>query len=294
MPVDQREIAAIFDFDGTLAEDTTAAFAKWKGIKDPQAEIYDKTTALVADGWDPPLAYLTRLCRRVQELGLPPIRRYEFVAFGQKFKPYRGVENFLRGLRKRFESEPDFKEAGLVLNYYVISAGIGDIIRSVRIAPLFKEIWACEFHYDHTGVVVEPKATVSFTEKTKYLFYINKGISGAESRTAPYAVNVELNPEDRPVPLGQMVYVGDGPSDVPCMAIINKARPPGKTILVVNEKDVHKSWELLGRGRPVPPEYGKKGHARAVIEDAVFTIAASVVERKLGEKRKHLEKKVGH
>jgi hypothetical protein len=208
--------------------------------------------------------------------------------------PLRRLRSSCENSASVFESETKFKEAGLQLSYYIISGGIGDIIRSVPIARLFREIWACEFDYDSAGRVKCVKATVSFTEKTKYRFYINKGISGAQSRVTPYAVNAEFATEDRAVPLGQMVYVGDGPSDVPCMSIIQKAKPPGKTILVVGPKDIHKSWELLGRGRPVPPQYGKGGDARLVIEDAVFTIAESVADTRLADRKKHLVKKVGY
>jgi len=292
--VDQREIALIFDFDGTLAEDSTSAFARWKGVKDPQTDVYDWANKLIARGWDPPLAYLQTLRASVRKHNLPLIHKKDFVAFGTQFKVFKGVERFLRDLRKRFDTETKIKKAGLQLNYYIISGGVGDIIRNVSIARLFKEIWACEFHYDKQGWATYVKATVSFTEKTKYLFFINKGISGTQSRVSPYVVNVELAPEDRPVPLSQMVYVGDGPSDVPCMSIIQRAKPPGKTILVVGESGIHKSWEFLGRGRPVPAEYGKHGHARLVIEDAVMTIAESVADKRLADKEKYLEKKVGY
>jgi hypothetical protein len=294
VPVDQREIALIFDFDGTLAEDSTAAFARWKGIKDPQADVYDVAGKLVTTGWDPPLAYLTALQGAVKKWRLPSITKNDLVKFATKFKPFVGVDRFLRTLRKRFESEPKFREAGLQLSYYIISAGIGDIIRSVPIAPLFREIWACEFDYDDRGRATTIKAIVTFTEKTKYLFYINKGISGAQSRSTPYAVNADLAPEDRPVPLGHMIYVGDGPSDVPCMSILQRAKPPGKTVLVVGESDIHRSWELLGRGNAVPPAYGKKGRAAKIIEDAVFTIADRVAGEKLSARKAQLGKKVGY
>ena len=294
MPVDQREIALIFDFDGTLAEDSTAAFARWKGVRNPQADVYDVAGKMVATGWDPPLAYLTALQGSLTKLRRRPITKTDLVTFGAQFKPFPAVETFLRDLRKRFESEKNYQEARLQLSYYIISSGIGDIIRSVRIARLFREIWACEFEYDKRGLAISVKATVSFTEKTKYLFYIHKGISGAMSRVTPYAVNADLAPEDRPVPLGHMVYVGDGPSDVPCMSIIQKAKPPGKTVVVVGESDIHRSWELLGRGNPVPPEYGKNGRARKIIEDAVFTIANRVSGEKLANRREQLGKKVGY
>ena len=294
MPVDQREIALIFDFDGTLAEDSTAAFARWKGLKNPQADVYDAAAMMVATGWDPPLAYLTALQRGLKKLSLPAITKNDLITFGAAFKPFRGVDKFLRNLRKRFESEQKFRDAGLQLSYYIISAGIGDLIRSAPIARLFREIWACEFDYDSSGKATSIKAIVTFTEKTKYLFYINKGISGAQSRVTPYAVNADLAPEDRPVPLGHMVYVGDGPSDVPCMSIIQKAKPPGKTIVVVGESDIHRSWELLGRGNPVPPAYGKKGRAAEIIQDAVLTIAGRVADEKLADRKAKLGKKVGY
>jgi hypothetical protein len=294
VPIDQREIALIFDFDGTLAEDSTAAFARWKGLKNPQADVYDVAARMVATGWDPPLAYLTSLQRGLKKRRLSRITKNELVTFGGTFKPFRGVDKFLRDLRRRFESEQKYRDAGLQLSYYIISAGIGDLIRSASIARLFREIWACEFEYDDHGRAASIKAIVTFTEKTKYLFYINKGISGAQSRVTPYAVNADLALEDRPVPLAHMVYVGDGPSDVPCMSIIQKAKPPGKTIVVVGESDIHRSWELLGRGNPVPPAYGKRGRAAKIIEDAVLTIASRVADERLADRKAKLGKKVGY
>jgi hypothetical protein len=78
------------------------------------------------------------------------------------------------------------------------------------------------------------------------------------------------------------------------MSVINKAKPPGRCVLVVGPKKVHKSWELLGRGHPVPCDYSKCGHGRAVIEDAVLTIARNVADRIVGEKKALLGKKVGY
>jgi hypothetical protein len=288
----QREIALIFDFDDTLAADSTAAFVKSKGID--HTEFYAVTAKRVAQGWDPPLAYLSLLCELVHNQNIAPIKKTDFSRFGKKLKLFPGVEEFLKEVRRKFESNAIVKDAKLSLNYYLISGGIGDIIRSVPIANMFKEIWACEFDYDAKDLLVRPKATISFTEKTKYLFYINKGISGRESRQAPYAVNVDLKPEDRPVPFSHMIYVGDGPSDVPCMSLLKNAKPPGKSILVVSPEKVHKSWELLERGRPVPSEYGRNGHARAVITDAVLSTATAVADKIIAEKAAHLGKKVGY
>src|SRR5208282_17949 len=245
MAVSQREISLIFDFDETLTEDSTAAFVKSRGL-DPQKDFYELAAERVANGWDPPLAYLTLMCDMTKDGRLQPIRRSDFLDFGRKLKPYPGVQSFLRGLRKKFEADALIKEAEVSLAYYIISGGIGDIIRSVSIVDDFKEVWACEFDYDAYQVVSRPKAVITFSEKTKFLFYINKGITGPQSRQTPYAVNVELKPEDRPVPFCNMIYVGDGPSDVPCMSLLNSSMPPGRSILVVADQKIHKSWELLG------------------------------------------------
>jgi haloacid dehalogenase-like hydrolase len=293
LPESQREIALVFDFDDTLAEDSTAAFVKSRGL-DPQRQFYDIAAKRVTEGWDPPLAYLSLLCELVRDGALATIKRKDFAKFGSRMKLFPGVPDFLTALRKKFLSEPGIKEAGLSLHYYIVSGGIGDIIRSISIANMFKEIWACELDYDKNGVILRPKAIVSFTEKTKFLFFINKGISGAQSRETPYAVNVDLAPENRPVPFSHMVYVGDGPSDVPCMSVINKAKPPGKCVLVSGPKKIHKSWELLGRGYHAPCDYRKTGFGRGVIEDAVLTTARAAADHIIAEKKALLGKKVGY
>jgi hypothetical protein len=292
LAVPQREIALIFDFDDTLAEDSTAAFVKSRGL-DPES-FYAIAGERITQGWDPPLAYLTLLCDYVRDRKLPALRKSDLRNFGKRFKPFPGVPEFLRNLRRRFEQEPRLQEAELHLSYYMISGGIGDIVRSVSIAPLFKEIWACEFDYDSRGVLSRPKAVITFTEKTKYLFYINKGISGAQSRETPYAVNAELSQEDRPVPFSNMVYVGDGASDVPCMSVLRRANPPGRSILVWGRKKFHKAWELLERGTPVHRDFQRNGAAREAIETTVLHLAIEVAERIINAKKRGFAKEVGY
>lgn len=293
-------IAVVFDFDDTLAEDSTAALISF--FKDPQRkdpenkaaqEFYNEAAEMVSRGWDPPLAYLTLLANKVKTGELPPIRKADFEKVGREFVViHKGVDAFLTELRQTFETDSLVKEEKLVLEYYIISGGIGDIVRSTPIAKHFKEIWACEFDFDEKGVIACPKAVISFTEKTRYLFLINKGISREQSYVTPYAVNVDMPPDDRPVPLHHMIYIGDGPSDIPCMSVLEHAKPKGTSILVWGEKKVNKAWEIGDRGKPCPRDYVQWG--KQYIIGGVMNVAQTIAGERLEAKKRKFAMNVGY
>jgi hypothetical protein len=105
----------------------------------------------------------------------------------------------------------------------LISSGIGDVVRHTRIAHEFTGIWASEFIYDEQGGITFPRRIVSFTDKTRYLFHIQKGIVGPSYIGKPFEVNRKI-PEDRlRVPFDQMVFVGDGYTDIPCFSLIRSS-----------------------------------------------------------------------
>jgi hypothetical protein len=96
------------------------------------------------------------------------------------------------------------------LEFYLISSGIGDVVRYTPIAHEFSQIWASEFVYGDDGGIAFARRIVSFTDKTRYLFHIQKGIIGPSYEGKPFEVNRKI-PEDRlRVPFDQMVFVGDG------------------------------------------------------------------------------------
>ena len=107
-------------------------------------------------------------------------------------------------------------DLGVDVEHYVISSGLREIIEGSGIAHEFKQIYACEFYYDESGLAAWPKLDVNFTNKTQFVYRINKGI-------LDIARDKELNdsmPDDsKRVPFTNMVYVGDGLSDVPCAGV---------------------------------------------------------------------------
>lgn len=299
-------IAIIFDFDDTLAEDSTAALINTFAGPPPEPNpkkksaaqfFYDEASDLVSKGWDPPVAYLTLLCDKIRRGDLPPITRQDLQRVGREHVViYDGVREFLRELREKFQADTEIRKAKLALEFYIVSGGIGDIIRSTPIAVdgLFNEIWACELDYEENGVVSRPKSVISFTEKTRYLFLINKGISREESNESPYAVNNEMPLNDRDIPFSHMFYVGDGPSDIPCISLIhNMTQKKDNTLILYGEKTVHKAWEIgANRGRTSPRDY--QNWAKRNIIEGVLRVGQEAAREIIGKREKHLSRDVGY
>jgi hypothetical protein len=122
---------------------------------------------------------------------------------------------------------------------------------------------------------------ISFTEKTKYLFAINKGITYEESRKKPFAVNDFVAPENRRIPFENMIYIGDGLTDVPCFSLLDKAGGKGFGVFEPKKKgDPKKAWEQLVMPRRVttlvPPQYGPEDALGSLLRVAVDSICTGI------------------
>lgn len=114
-------------------------------------------------------------------------------------------------------------ELSLKLFLYRARCGFEEIMNGSKIAPHMKDVFGCTFDvHSKTGVLLFPKSVITFTEKTKFIFAINKGISGSQLRRSPYEVNNSMKEEKRRIPFRNMIYIGDGPSDIPCLSLIRK------------------------------------------------------------------------
>ena len=108
---------------------------------------------------------------------------------------------------------------GLEVEHYIISSGLKEIIEGTSIAREFKEIFAAFFVYDEHGRPIWPAAAVNYTSKTQFLFRINKGILDV---TEDQALNEYTPDERRRIPFSNMIYIGDGLTDVPCMKLVKR------------------------------------------------------------------------
>jgi hypothetical protein len=239
-------IAVVFDFDDTLAPDSTTGYLRRAGLGDLEAFWKTEVAALTGDDWDPVPAYLYRMIEASRSGRIPPITRDGLVAWGRELPLHDGVP----GIFGRLRSVAREANPGTNLEFYLISSGIGDIIRATGIAAEFSDIWASEFHYDERGRAAFPKKVVSFTDKTRYLFHIQKGLVGPKARGRPFDVNRKLRPEQIRVPLRNMIVVGDGYTDIPCFSLVKKEG--GVAIAVYDRRHVEKwsnAYQFVHDGR---------------------------------------------
>tara|TARA_R110000787_G_scaffold107489_6_gene215438 strand:+ start:3242 stop:4084 length:843 start_codon:yes stop_codon:yes gene_type:complete len=226
-------IAVVFDFDDTLAPDTTSGFLSKHGI-DAQDFWLNTVNPMYSKDWDPVPAYLYQMIESGSR-GKLPLTLTELQSWGSEAPLHDGTDTIFRRLRDAVEEA----NPKATLEFYVISSGIGDVLRSTKIAREFKDIWASELSYGESGLATFPRKIISFTDKTRYLFHIQKGLIGKPSRGKPLDVNQKFSNEDLRIPFSNMIFVGDGLTDVPCFSLLTKEK--GMAIGVYDPSHV-KKW----------------------------------------------------
>lgn len=283
-------IAIICDFDDTLGDDTTNLLLKEKlGMtEDEISSFWNKDVGkLVKQGWDPPLAYIHLILNRLRKSKLT-LSNSDLKDLGSKVTLFPGVQDLFPRLRSFVDGTKEFLEAHVQIEFYVISAGFEETIRGTSIADKMKDIFGCTFT-DSKGSLI-PKGIVTFTEKTKFLYAVNKGISGSELRRNPYSVNNVVDKDKRRIPFSNMIYIGDGPTDIPCFSTIYQNG--GKTIGVLKyEKksgnkivDKRRAWAIARGDRdratlgPYQPDYTKGSDLYVNLLLQVELIALKIVD----------------
>jgi phosphoserine phosphatase len=273
-----RTIAIIFDFDGTLAPDSTTSFLASLGI-DTRRFWQDEVQALLADGWDEMPAYLWKMIEWSQ--GRPAeerITREKLQRWGERIEFYPGVESLFEELRAEARAAAPSSN----VEYYLISSGIGEVLRATRIASQFRDIWASDFHYNEAGEIVCARNVVSFTEKTRFIVQISKGIVGPEARGRNKDVNKRIRSGEFAVPFRNMIVVGDGDTDIPMFAMIGRKDLEGRAGVPIGVSDPKQpdKWGRaldMARDRRVftvhPADYSENSALRATLIDAVRRVA---------------------
>ena len=276
----QPVIGIIFDFDETLAPDSTSSFLDSIGIDVPA--FWKRHAKLLAGGWDPIPAYLQMMVRDSRDRKPEErITRDRLVAFGSQLRPYHGVVQLFTRMRKQAAAvHPD-----IAVEFYIVSSGVGDIIRSAPIAKHFTDIWASDFSYNNAGEIDGLKNVVSFTDKTRFIFQISKGIVGARARSNPFLVNEKIPDDKLRMPFDQIIAVGDGFTDVPCFSLVQKF---GGIAIGVYDRDSRerwgKAWGFVESHRVthiVAADYRKRSGLDDALSLAVDRIAKHILLRSM-------------
>ena len=175
--------------------------------------------------------YLNHILTYVKQGRMPGLSNDLLHDLGAEIEFYPGIPDFFELLRKSIESEPAFAEHQIIVEHYVISTGLRKMIEGSQIAPYVAEIWACEFaeliappgYAEGQDALFSPDRqieqlvyTIDNTTKTRAVFEINKGTN----RNPGIDVNSKIAAEDRRIPFQNMIYVADGPSDVPVFSVV--------------------------------------------------------------------------
>ena len=219
-------VALIYDFDKTLATDDMQAFSFIPNLGMTPAEFWGATDEFSKrTGTESILAYLHVMIEACKKKGIPLTKEY-LNSLGKDVKFYEGVTTWFKRLNAYADS------IGIQLEHYVISSGNKEIIEGSSIAKEFKAIYGCEFLYNEFGVAYYPKCIVNYTLKTQYLFRISKGIMDQRDDS----VNERI--DEKHVEFRNMIYLGDGLTDIPCMTVIKEKN--GKSIAVYqpNKKEI--------------------------------------------------------
>ena len=186
---------------------------------------------------DPTLTYMYLITQKAKEAGVP-IKRSYFQTLGRDIEYFPGVEDY-------FERINAYGQAlGITVQHYVISSGNREIIEGCKIYPQFKEVFASEFHYDKDGNADWPAVAINYTGKTQFLFRISKDALNIYDSEK---VNTSIDASERDIPFTNMIYLGDGMTDVPCMRLV-KANG-GYSIGIYTPDKYHTIQKLVAEDR---------------------------------------------
>jgi phosphoserine phosphatase len=238
----QNTIALVYDFDGTLSPQPMQEYTVLPKIGVAPVEFWAMVNREARETEsDPMLVYMRHIIEALERVKVD-VKREDFAAMARAIEYFPGVATWFGRInayvRKRSRDQ-------VKVQHYLISAGQKEILDGVSIRRHFKRIYASEYHFNHHGVATFPKLLVTDTMKTQFLFRINKGIEAVTE-----SINEHMPEDERPIPFQNIVYVGDGMTDVPSMALTKKNG--GHTVAVYDpegDKGRATCVKLLDAGR---------------------------------------------
>lgn len=231
-------IAFLYDFDKTLCTTDMEDYAFIPSLGYTPAEFWGRANAF---GWenrmDGLLAYMYTMIQECTAQNIKLDRAF-LNHCGESIQLFPGVREWFARINAFGES------LGVQVEHYVISSGLREIIEGSGIAQEFREIYACEFYYNENGDACWPKLDVNFTNKTQFVYRINKGILDV---SRDRELNDSMPDDSKRVPFTNMIYMGDGLSDVPCMKMMRAYG--GQAIAVYQASNRQGVEKLLADGR---------------------------------------------
>ncbi len=222
----QNTIAIVYDFDGTLSPQPMQEYTVLPELGIPAKEFWDEVSKQARETEsEGMLVYMRLLIEKAEEKKIH-LGRKELSALAKEIQYFPGVETWFPRINNYIKEIGHGKSK---VEHYIISAGMKEILEGVSIEKKFKNIFASEYHYNHHGVAVFPKQLITDTTKTQFLFRINKG-----KQKLTENINQHMPEHKRPIPFSNIIYIGDGLTDVPSMTVTKQSG--GHSIAVYKPK----------------------------------------------------------
>lgn len=237
-PTKNPILAICYDFDKTLSPDDMQAQGYIQSVGSEVKAFWKESNSLAKDNeMDQNLAYMYLMATKAR--GKLLFKRETLNQAGRSLQLFPGVETWFNRINAYGE------EHGITVEHYIISSGLKEMIEGTTIADNFKKIYASSFYYDTDGVAVWPAQAVNYTNKTQFLFRIEKGVLDINDQQ----VNKYFKPGELRVPFRNIVYIGDSDTDIPCMKLVNLHG--GHSIGVFNSEtqDKSKVYRMLDADR---------------------------------------------
>ena len=253
-------IAICYDFDRTLSPDDMQAQGFIQSVGYDVADFWTESNSLAADNdMDQNLAYMYKMYKESE--GNLLLKKQNLRDYGAQIKLFPGVETWFERIKQYGQ------KMGVIVEHYIISSGLKEMIEGTSIAKsgAFEKIYASSFYYNDRGVAVWPAQVVNFTNKTQYLFRIEKGVLDINDS----AVNDHFNPEELRVPFRNMIYIGDSDTDIPCMRLVSMFG--GHSIGVYNDEtqDKTKVYKMMKDNRIkyfAPTDYSEDSKLEQIVK----------------------------
>ena len=229
-------IAIMYDFDKTLSTTDMQNYDFIPNLGMTPEQFWGSTTDFtVKEGVERILSYMYMMIKCAKEKGIKLTREYLHEC-GKNIKFYPGVTSWFRRINEYGESK------GVIVEHYLVSSGTKEIVEGCQIFPEFTKAYGCEYYYVN-GEPVWPKLAINYTQKTQFFFRIAKG---ATDVTDDNSVNAK-NSEGLRIPYSNIIYMGDGMTDIACMTLVKKNG--GHAIAVYPEKESDKVRQIYLDGR---------------------------------------------
>lgn len=278
-----NRIAIAFDFDDTLAPDTFAGLINAFDF-DEETFRTERYEPLKEKGWDAiPARFFSLLEGAKHQKNEKRLSRDYLKQYGENIQLFEGVSDmFDRLIQCARKISPEIE-----LEFYIVSSGLVDIVKHTPIANRFEAIWGCELHYDENGEAVWMKRIITNPDKVRYLYYLSKGIESGSGEDLLF-VYQDVPNNDLHVPLDQVIYVGDGTSDLPCFRLINQSRgipiavyPRGTAREWANAYDVSESQRVMALAEA---DYREGSVLMQSLALAVESVAKKIRIQQLGDR----------